>query len=370
LYSRFVGATLAVILPNYNHGKLIGHALRALTAQERAPDEIIVVDDASTDESVRVIEEFAATAPAVRLLRNAHNIGVIPTLERGLQTTRAKYLYFAAADDFVLPGFFETALRRLDANPDLGLFCGGAVLIEGSTNRPFALRPAVWPRMSAGRVDPARVRRLLETTDNWILTGSSVFRRECVVGAGGIDSKLGPFADGMLGRKLALKFGFFFEPKPVATWVIFPAGQSRSIALDLEKTRHFLNAVPTWIAADSVFPAWYADAFRDRWRFGACRLVLQGRPLDREFIRAVGARSAAEFAAIERLMTLPDRLARMMILALLWYRLRPIALTALLRTMFASRIARLVFGGWFRQAQSRTASALADGAEREPVPGR
>jgi glycosyltransferase involved in cell wall biosynthesis len=351
-------ATLSVVLPNYNHARLIGRALRALTEQERAPDEIIVIDDASTDDSVRVIEGFAATAPTVKLLRNAHNHGVIPTLERGLRAARAKYVYFAAADDFVLPGFFETALRRLDANPDLGLFCGEAVLVEGRINRPFTMRPAVWPRMSAGRVDPARVRRLLERTDNWILTGSTVFRRECVLWAGGLDNRLGPFADGMLGRKLALKFGFFFEPKPVATWVIFSASQSRSIALDLEKTRHFLEAVPSWIAADSVFPNWYADMFRDRWRFGACRLVLQEHPLDREFILAIGARSAAEFAAIEKIMRLPERLARVMALALLWYRLRPIALTALLRTMFAVRITRLAFGRWFRQTPPSVKRAL------------
>jgi glycosyltransferase involved in cell wall biosynthesis len=351
-------ATLSVVLPNYNHGKLIGRALRAFTAQERTPDEIIVIDDASTDDSLRVIEGFAADSPAVKLLRNAHNIGVIPTLERGLRTSRGKYVYFAAADDFVLPGFFETALQRLEANPDLGLFCGEAVLVEGRTNRPFAIRPAVWPRMSPGRVDPARVRQLLETTDNWILTGSSVLRRECVLWAGGLDNRLGPFADGMLGRKLALKFGFFFEPKPMAAWVVFSASQSRSVALDLNKTKHFLDAVPNWIAADSDFPAWYADKFRDRWRFGACRLVLQERPLDREFIFAVGARSTAEIAAIKKVMTLPDGVARTMVLALLWYRLRPIALTALLRTMFASRIRRLAFGR--RQVRSQTASGLLD----------
>jgi glycosyltransferase involved in cell wall biosynthesis len=360
LYSRAIGAPLSVVLPNYNHGKLIGRALRALIAQERAPDEIIVIDDASTDDSVRVIEEFAASAPAIKLLRNTHNIGVIPTLKRGLQTARAKYVYFAAADDFVLPGFFGTAIQRLDANPDLALFCGEAVLVEGRTNRPFAMRPAVWPRMSAGRVDPARVRRLLETTDNWILTGSSVFRRECVLWAGGLDDKLGPFADGMLGRKLALKFGFFFEPKPVATWVIFSTGQSRSTALDLDKTKHFLDAVPSWIAADPVFPEWYADVFRDRWRFGACRLVLQEHPLDREFILSVGARSAADLAAIKKIMALPDRLARIMILALLWYRLRPIALSALLRTTLALRITRVALGVCYRQSQSWTANALSD----------
>jgi len=353
--------TLSVILPNYNHAKLIERALQALLDQECKADAIIVIDDASTDDSVRVIEGFAAKAPSLSILINPHNIGVIPTLERGLRVARGKYIYFAAADDFVLPGFFGLAVRRLDSNPDLGLFCGESVLIEGRSNRPIAMRPAVWPRMNAGRVDPARVRRLLKTTDNWILTGSSIFRRECLLWAGGLDARLGSFADGMLGRKLALKFGFFFEPKPVATWVIFSESQSRRIALDRDKTRYFLDAVPACIAADPIFPAWYVETFRNRWRFNACRLVLQGHPLDRAFILAVGARSPAEYAALKKIMALPDRLARVVILALLWYRLRPIALTALLRTMFALRITRLAFGRWFRHTDNRMASAFSDG---------
>jgi glycosyltransferase involved in cell wall biosynthesis len=349
--------TLSVVLPNYNHAKLIGRALRALTAQERAPDEIIVIDDASTDDSIAVIERFAAGSPSINLLRNPSNLGVIATLERGLRVARGSHIYFAAADDFVLPGFFDTALRRLEANTDLGLFCGATMLVDGLSNRPLAMRPVVWPRMKAGRVDPARVGRLLKTTDNWILTGSSVFRRECVLWAGGFDERLGPFADGMLGRKIALKFGFFFEPKPVATWAIFSDSQSRGVALNREKTRHFLDTVPARIAADPVFPAWYADTFRNRSRFSACRLVLQGHPLDRDFLLTIGARSAAELAAIEKLMTLPEKLARITILALLWYRLRPTSLTALLRTALTMRITRLAFGRSFRQTREWTANA-------------
>src|ERR1700693_4007863 len=164
--------TLSVVLPNYNHGKFVGRALAALLTQERAADEIIVIDDGSTDDSVTVIERIAATAPAIRLLRNPGNIGVIPTLQRGLEAARGKYVYFAASDDWIFPGFFALALRRLEADPDSGLFCGEAMLIDGRTNRPFAVRPAVRPRMRAGRIDAARTAKLLRTTDNWILTGS------------------------------------------------------------------------------------------------------------------------------------------------------------------------------------------------------
>ena len=346
-----VAATLSVILPNYNHARFIGRALEALIAQTWPADEIIVIDDGSTDDSIAVIERFALKVPSINVLRNPSNLGVIATLKRGLQTARGKYVYFAAADDFVLPGFFATALRRLNANPDLGLFCGEAVLVDGRTQRPFAVRPAVRPRMRAGRVEAARVRQLLRSTDNWILTGSAVFRRECILWAGGLDERLGSFADGLLGRKVALQFGFFFEPAIVAAWVIFADSVSRRTALKLEQTRHSLNVVPALIAADSGFPEWYAEAFRDRWRFATCRLALQSRPIDCELILAMGGRSVRERAQLERTMALPGHIRRFALLAQLWYRLRPTSLTALLRTMLAMRTVRLAFG--FRLPQLR-----------------
>jgi len=337
--------TLSVVLPNYNHGKYIGRALAALLSQERTADEIIVIDDGSTDDSVAVIERIAAAAPAIRLLRNQSNVGVIPTLQRGLEAAHGRYVYFAASDDWVFPGFFALALRRLEARPSVGLFCGEAMLVDGQSNRPFAVRPAVRPRMSAGPIDAAEVTGLLQSTDNWILTGSAVFRRECVIWAGGFDPRLSSFADGFIARKIALRYGFYFEPKIVASWVVFPDSVSRRTASDLERSKYILYTIPGIIASDSGFPSWYAAAFRDRWRFAACRLALQTDPIDQALVLELGARSAQEKAKFESILALlPRQAARLVLLAWLWYRLRPTSLTALFRTMLAMRSLRLAFG--------------------------
>src|SRR5580704_6945053 len=352
---------LSVVLPNYNHAKLIGRALAALLGQERTADEIIVIDDGSTDDSVAVIERIAATTPAIRLLRNPSNIGVIPTLQRGLQEAGGAYVYFAAADDWVLPGFFALALRRLEAGPDLGLFCGETALVDGNTNKPFAVRPAVRPRLSAGRIEASRVQRLLRSTDNWIHTGSAVFRRDCVTWAGGFDPRLGSSADGFIARKIALRFGFYFEPQIVAAWAVFADSVSRKTALDVDRTTYILDAVPILIAADAAFPSWYPDAFRDRWRFAACRLALQADPVARPVLFEMGAPSAAGQARLESILAWPNRnLARLAILARLWYRLRPTSLFALFRTMLAMRRLRLAL---------RFRSGRIPGMTAAPAPG-
>jgi len=341
---------LSVVLPNYNHGKLIGRALRALLAQERAADEIIIIDDGSTDDSVNIIQQFAATAPAMTLLVNPTNIGVIPTLERGLQAARGRYVYFAASDDWVLPGFFASALQRLEAKPEIGLFCGEAVLLDARDNRPFAVRPAVRPAMRAGPISAERVRQLLAVSDNWILTGSAIFRRECVLAAGGFDARLGSFADGFIARKIALRTGFFFEPKIVASWVVFGDSVSRKTALDLERAQDFLEVSYKTIAADRGFPSWYAEAFRNRWRFATCRLALKDPQIDRTFLLTMGPRSATERAELEKILDIfGGRIGQLAALAWLWYRLRPTSLILLLRTAFALRGARLATAFRFRQ---------------------
>ena len=240
----------------------------------------------------------------------------------------------------MLPGFFEIALRRLTANPDVGLFCGEAILVDARTNRAFAARPAVRPGARSGRIEAARAAALLRTTDNWILTGSAVFRRDCVLWAGGFDARLGSFADGFIARKIALSYGFFFEARAVATWVVFPDSESRKTARTLPRAQHILDIVPARISADPVFPPWYAQAFRDRWRFATCRLALQTTPIDRELLLAMAGGAAAERAKLDKILALPGWLARLVILARLWYRLRPTALTALLRTAMAMRVTR------------------------------
>src|ERR1700739_2587645 len=85
--STMTGATppisLSVILPNYNHAKLIPRALRAFLNQTPPAREIIVIDDGSTDDSVKVIEEFAQCHHSIRFVRHATNRGIIAAVQSG-----------------------------------------------------------------------------------------------------------------------------------------------------------------------------------------------------------------------------------------------------------------------------------------------
>ena len=120
-------ATLSAIIPNHNHGQYIGRAVDALLTQERVPDEIVIVDDASTDDSLAIINELAAKSPRIKVVSLSVNAGTNAALRAGLEIAQpVDYFVLAGADDWVMPGFCELGMRMLTQNPSR-LACSAAI---------------------------------------------------------------------------------------------------------------------------------------------------------------------------------------------------------------------------------------------------
>ena len=332
-------ATVSVILPNYNHGHFLERPIEALLSQDRRPAEILLIDDGSTDDSIGVIERLARDAPLIRVLRNPHNLGVIATQQRGLAEAKGRYVYFAAADDWIMPGFFQLAVEMLERHPQAGLFAGDAALLDGVTGRSLGIRPIVAPCFQAGFVDPSHMRKLLVAGDHQIVTGAALFRRDAIAAAGGLDPDLGSFADGFLARKIALTRGFCYAPRVVSTWRIFPTGMSRQSSMDLDNARRMLDVARRKLASDPAFPHWYADRFDNRWRFATSRLVLKEPAVDFDFVLAMAARNALDRAVLKTVWAVSTgALGRTAALFWLWLRLRPYRLRDLLSTMIFRKL--------------------------------
>jgi glycosyltransferase involved in cell wall biosynthesis len=327
---------LSAVLPNYNHGPYLARAIDAIAEQDLPPDEIIVIDDASTDDSRDVLARCQLRHPNLVVICNGRNGGALRALQRGLEAAKGRYVYFAAADDQVLPAFFSRAIDALEAAPTIGLFCAETILLDGGTGRAMGMRPAVRPLRKGGGLTGKEVATLLRRADNFIHTGSSIFRRAALLEIG-FALHAGSFSDGLLARKIALTHGIWFMPVPVSIWNIHAGGLSRVTALDAGKARDALAAMPQLIGKDPDFPLWYADLFRRRWRFGSARLTLQERSPDRELLAAMLPNTTADRMAFRLLGPfLTFRLARLTALAWLTFRLRPfrlrdVAVTALAR---------------------------------------
>jgi len=207
------------------------------------------------------------------------------------------------------------------------------VLIEGDSGRRRGYRPVVRPFYQPRAAGPGEARRLLRRFDNWILTGSTILRREALEAAGGLDESCGTFADGYLLRKVAVTRGFCYAPQLVAGWRIFSSSVSRQTALDVEKAREILRTIPAKIAEDPAFPTWYAGLFRKRWQFAAARLAAQATPINHAVLDSMVVDSPFDMRALKLLrLTLGwfALLERIAILTWLAVRVRPYPVSGLI----------------------------------------
>lgn len=126
---------ISVIVPLYNGALYIQEALDSITAQSHAIDEILVVDDGSSDAGPSI----AAAHPNVRFIRKEHS-GIIPTLNRGLDESTGDLITFLDHDDRWIPGKTAAQLEFLRQNPDVDAVFGRVFqfrMTEPRTGRQF-----------------------------------------------------------------------------------------------------------------------------------------------------------------------------------------------------------------------------------------
>lgn len=126
---------LSIVVPIYNKAEPLKYSLKSLLATPSKDTEFLLIDDASSDDSFFIAEEFAKQDERVRLLRNECTAGVSYTRNKGIRESSGEYIGFFDADDLVDVGFYqalyETATRKRKY-PDLVV--GNFKTIQSSTN--------------------------------------------------------------------------------------------------------------------------------------------------------------------------------------------------------------------------------------------
>ena len=109
---------IAVIIPNYNHGHLVQRSILSSVEQTDSPDEIIVIDDGSTDDSVERLKILEKEIPFLKLVLCKKNQGGLRAGMIGVQHAESDILMFRAADDVSPPDSIQHGRESFEKFPD------------------------------------------------------------------------------------------------------------------------------------------------------------------------------------------------------------------------------------------------------------
>jgi glycosyltransferase involved in cell wall biosynthesis len=177
--------SIAVAIPAHNAERFLGDALASVRAQTHPVDEIVVVDDGSSDRTAEI-----AGAHGARVLRQP-NAGIGAARSRAVAATRTELVVLLDADDLLTPNSVECRVRELEADPELEMSFGHVRhFSELAGGSPVALDQAQAGRVTSGmlirraayeRVGPfASGLRVAEALD-WMLRAGEQAVRELTV---------------------------------------------------------------------------------------------------------------------------------------------------------------------------------------------
>lgn len=121
----------SVVMATYNGAKYISEQLDSIFAQTLVPDEIIIVDDCSVDNTWEILNEYAYCNPKIKLYRNNVNLGVVKSFEYALTLSSGEFVALADQDDYWLPNKLELLIKNIGAN---WLIHSDAYIVDANLN--------------------------------------------------------------------------------------------------------------------------------------------------------------------------------------------------------------------------------------------
>jgi glycosyltransferase involved in cell wall biosynthesis len=126
---------ISIAMATYNGARFIGEQLQSFAAQSLLPNELVVTDDGSSDDTLGIVERFAASAPfAVHIHRNPARFGYSRNFERAISLCTGDIIFLSDQDDVWFPDKVETVVARFDADEDVEAVLNGQILTDTDLN--------------------------------------------------------------------------------------------------------------------------------------------------------------------------------------------------------------------------------------------
>jgi glycosyltransferase involved in cell wall biosynthesis len=174
-----------VVIPCYNYGRYLAVCVQSVLEQSAGDLRVLIIDDASSDNSVAVARMLAKADRRVSVIAHVKNQGNIKTYNEGIEWAEGDYFLLLSADDLLVPGAFDRAIRVMDANPDIVMTYGECVAWHD--HLPFppieTASPFTWSRANL-------VRDMCTIASNFVPTPTAIVRTSSQKAVGGYNPAL------------------------------------------------------------------------------------------------------------------------------------------------------------------------------------
>ena len=203
---------VSVCVPTYNYARFLPRTIESVLEQTHRDFELVVLDDASKDDTAAVVERYAGDE-RLRYERHERNVGLFANFNRCLEVAKGEFVKVLCADDWLHPRSLEDAVQALDADPRAGLAtspgwhvdAGGEVI--GMVRAPFGAAPRTVPGREAiaAHADWGNVAGM---------PSHVLLRRAAVAEAGVFDPEFAPASDLHLWLKVLARWDLAWIPEP------------------------------------------------------------------------------------------------------------------------------------------------------------
>lgn len=210
---------ISVVLTSFNYASFIGEAIESVLAQTFTDWELIIVDDGSTDNSVEIIQKYAAQDSRIRFFTHpdGKNHGLPATVQLGLSKARFPWVAFLESDDLFMPTSLQEKADVAEKYPESVLIYSDLEMFgESDEEKDFYLR-RLRGKLKQLTFPTSLTKEFLEI--NLIPTFSVVMARKEILEKCNFTPFYPPWLDYWLWVQLA-HYPFFFINKPLSRWRI------------------------------------------------------------------------------------------------------------------------------------------------------
>ncbi len=205
--------TLAILIPVYNVGRFLRATLESVRTQTSCADEVIILDNCSTDDTPAIAREFA-DLPGFRFERNTENIGAVPNWIAIETLARSDYAMVLPGDDLLLPDCVDRWRNAVAAHPHLGLYMAGHRIIDGDGRELPPSSPAA--PLTDGVSTGGKLIDWMMLYGQLNIVAGTVVDRSAYHAVGGFDARLRGALDFDLYVRLAGRGDIYYERAPNA----------------------------------------------------------------------------------------------------------------------------------------------------------